>query len=178
MAQSVWTISWKYLELRASVMLVCHWELPRVAVCQGRVVVMEGGSRGISSPAFCTGSQGLQCPKCSSGKGESPFQRQECCPPCLPEFMSECCLKLAEGWAAAGLGAPPVGGQLAHRSVAFLSKQRLLLRDAWTTKKTHLGLCYRSVSFWNGLSFKCNGLLVVLWGQRVNKIIFVCYEIA
>lgn len=122
MAQNVWSISWKHLELCGSVVLVCCCELPSVAVCQGRAVVMEGGNRGIFSPTFCTGSQGLQCLKCSTGKGRSPLQRQQCCPPCSPMFV---CLKLAGGWAAAGLGEPPVGGQLALRSVAFLGKQKM-----------------------------------------------------
>lgn len=163
----------KRLELCALVVLVCHCELPGVAVCQARWWWWRGET-GIFSPGFCSSSQGLQCPKCSSGKGKNPSKDSGVV------LLACLCSRQSDvwSWQEAGLGKPPVGGQLAPRSLAFLSKQRLLPRDVWAPKKPHLALCYRSNSFWNGLPFKRDGLLVVLWGQRVNKIIFVCCGIA
>lgn len=172
MVQNVWGISWKHLELCASVMLVCHCELLSVVVCQGRVVVMEGENRGIFSPAFCTRDCGAPATREEVlSKGSTAVLLAH---PCL-------CQGGVWSWQEAGLQqgwVSHLGGQLAHRPLAFLSEQGLLPRDAWAPEKLHLGLYYRSVSCWNGLPFKCNGLLVVLWGQRVNKIIFVCYGIA
>lgn len=164
----------KPLELYASEMLVCHCEMPSMAVCQGRV--MEGRKQGDLRPYFLHQQPGTAVSQALQWQGKKPLPKRAVLSP-LPRHVrvrvvSEAGRRL--GWVSHLCK----GNLFTHRSLAFLGKQRLSPRHAWAPEKPHLGLCYRSNFFWNGLPFKCNGLLVVLWGQRVNKIIFVCYGIA
>lgn len=130
------------------------------------------GNKGIFSPTYCTSSQELQC------QGKKSFPKTAV----LSSLPAHVCVRVMSE-AGRRLGCNRVGwascGRATCSQISCLPEQaQVASQRCMSSWKPHLGLCCRSISFRNGMPFKCNDLLVVLGGQMVNKIIFVCYGIA